>query len=72
MSMLQRGDFVRVKSGHDFRPGQDGMVLDATDPHCLGLIFHFDRNNRDQHSNSVGNEVWGIDELGLTTLERAP
>ena len=48
------------------------MVLDATDPHCLGLIFHFDRSNRDQHSNSVGIEVWGIDELGLTTLERAP
>lgn len=38
MVQLQKGDFVRVKSDSEFRPGQDGMVVEPSDGHSVGLI----------------------------------
>ncbi len=67
---LRPGDFVRVKETADFRPGQDGMVIDQDDGETVGLIFHCDRYGKRIHSYCEGAELWNLDELDLGSIER--
>lgn len=70
--ILKRGDFVRVKPTGDFRPGQDGMVVDAGDGTEVGLMFGCDRFNR--YPGQLGitftglTEAWTVAELDLTDI----
>jgi hypothetical protein len=67
------GDFVRVKASSDFRPGQDGMVIEPGDGESVGLVFRFDRFGR--HQGDAGTvvtglvEAWNLDELDLSSVE---
>jgi len=63
---LSPGPFVRVRADHEdtTRAGRDGMVVSAG-VDSVGLMFGSDRNNRDQHTRSVGIEAWQFDELDL-------
>jgi hypothetical protein len=66
---LNRGDFVRVKTASEFRPGQDGMVIDAGDGAEVGLMFGCDRFNRGFDNLGITFtgliEAWNVDELDL-------
>ncbi len=69
---LHRGAFVRVKATSDFRPGQDGMVVDAGDGIEVGLLFGCDRYNRGPDQLGITftglTEAWTADELDLTDI----
>lgn len=71
--VLRKGDFVRVKSGSDFRAGQDGMVIDPVDAATVGLMFCFDRRGCDQGASGALVtglvEAWDINELDLSSVE---
>lgn len=70
--VLTPGAFVRVKPESDFRPGQDGMVVDSDDGEAVGLLFGYDRHNqapRDTGVTMTGlTEEWLLSELDLTTI----
>lgn len=74
MTLLQRGDFVRVKATLDFRPGQDGMVVAEDDGETVGLTFGFDRYNRSATETGATlsglTEEWRLDELDLSSIDR--
>jgi len=69
---LQNGDFVRVKLNSEFRPGQDGMVVEASAGVSVGLVFGFDRFGRAPVDTGVVmtglTEEWFLDELDLSTV----
>ena len=69
---LRPGAFVRVKATSDFRPGQDGMVVDSGDGNEFGLMFGYDRHNRSPEQLGVVCtgliEAWNAGELDLTTI----
>lgn len=70
---LKIGDFVRVKRTGEFRPGQDGMVVDAGNGIEVGLMFGHDRFNRSPAQLGITFtgliEAWAVDELDLTGRE---
>jgi hypothetical protein len=71
--MLKQSDFVRVKRDADFRPGQDGMVMAPQDEEGhVGLLFHYDRYGEANRTESVGIELWHVDELDLSSIDRSP
>lgn len=74
-SVLKRGDFVRVKACSDFRPGQDGMIVDAGHGIEVGLMFGYDRHGRSPdalHITCTGlTEAWDVDELDLSSINTA-
>lgn len=67
--VLRPGDFIRVKESSDFRPGQDGMVVDADDGEAVGLMFGCDRHNQLPEDLGVCftalTEAWLLSELDL-------
>lgn len=69
---LQKGDFIRVKSDSEFRPDQDGMVVERSDGASVGLVFGFDRFGRGPVETGVVmtglTEEWFLCELDLCTL----
>jgi hypothetical protein len=70
---LLKGDFVRVKGDSKFRPGQDGMVVEASDGLSVGLVFGFDRFDRRPVDTGIVmtglTEEWFLDEIDLKTVE---
>ena len=70
---LQRGDFVRVKADTDFRPGQDGMVMEAN-RETVGLMFGYDRYGVLPAGITVTGliEDWSVSDLDLTSVEGIP
>lgn len=70
--ILTPGAFVRVKPESDFRPGQDGMVVDSDDGEAVGLLFGYDRHNQAPRDTGVTvtglTEAWLLAELNLTTI----
>ncbi len=70
--ILNRGDFVRVKTTCDFRPGQDGMVVNAGEGNQVGLMFGFDRFNLSPDELGITFtsliEAWNLDELDLSDI----
>lgn len=72
MAVLNKGNFVRVKSDSDARPGQDGMVVSEDDGSVVGLVFGWDRFNRSPEALGVTRtglvEEWPLIELDLTSI----
>lgn len=71
---LRNGDFVRVKSTNEYRPGQDGMVMEEDDGEMVCLFFGCDRYNRSPSVTGITftglREAWNLDELDLSSIER--
>ncbi len=69
---LKPGDFVRVKADSEFRPGQDGMVVEAGGGDSVGLVFGFDRHNQGPDETGIVRtgltEEWFLYELDLATV----
>jgi len=74
-SALKPGDFVRVKASSDFRPGQDGMVVDAGDGNEIALMFCYDRHGRSPSKLGITctglTEAWTVGELDLSSVNTA-
>jgi hypothetical protein len=70
--VLRKGDFVRVSAAAAFRPGQDGMVVEADDGRSVALVFGYDRHNKPTTSPEAMTgltEEWELHELDLTTRD---
>jgi hypothetical protein len=69
---LKLSDFVRVRRDADFRPGQDGMVMAPQDEDGnVGLLFHYERYGEANRTESVGIELWHVDEFDLSSTGRS-
>lgn len=74
MSILKKGDFVRVRDTAQFRAGQDGMVVQPDDGESVALVFGSNRYNETPTSLGICctmlPEEWLLSELDLTSIER--
>lgn len=70
--LLQRGDFVRVRSDlDDPAAGSDGMVIKDQDSEGhVGLMFHYGRSGDLQRYGLGIPEDWHVSELDLSSIDR--
>lgn len=70
--ILKEGDFVQVRADSSFRPGQDGMVVEADDGKTVGLMFGCDRHGRGPFELGITfsalTEAWDLTELDLGSV----